>query len=180
VVCVGRLCREKGQDVLLDAWPAVLGRVPDAQLLLVGDGRDADAVRRRAGNGVHVAGKRNDVPLWLAAADVVAVPSRSDGMSVALLEAMARGRAIVASDVGGAAEALGADGGELVGAEDPQALAAALAESLLDPARTSELGRAARRRVERFHDLRQTTEAVAELYAELEARTSSSTALTTP
>jgi glycosyltransferase involved in cell wall biosynthesis len=167
VVCVGRLCREKGQDILVDAWPAVLERVPDAQLLLVGDGRDADAVRRRAGNGIRLTGKRSDVPLWLAAADVVAVPSRFDGMSVALLEAMARGRAVVASDVGGAAEALGDDGGALVRSEDPPALAEALAESLLDPARAVEVGRAARVRVERFHDLRETTAAVADLYAEL-------------
>lgn len=180
VVCVGRLCREKGQDVLLDAWPAVLGRVPDAQLLLVGDGRDADALHRRAGDRIHLAGKRNDVPVWLAAADVVAVPSRFDGMSIALLEAMASGRAVVASDVGGAAEALGEDGGTLVRSEDPRALAEALAESLLDPARASELGRAARKRVERFHDLRTTTSAVADLYAELIARASSSTAPTIP
>lgn len=177
VVCVGRLCREKGQDVLLDAWPAVLDRVPDAQLLLVGDGRDENAVRRRAGKSIHLAGKRNDVPVWLAAADVVAVPSRFDGMSVALLEAMARGRAVVASDVGGAAEALGDDGGVLVRSEDPPALAEALAERLLDPHRAAELGRAARQRVERFHDLRETTGAVADLYAEL---TSSGTAPTIP
>lgn len=181
VVCVGRLCREKGQDILLDAWPAVLELVPDAQLILVGDGRDTEAVRRRATNGIHLAGKRNDVPVWLAAADVVAVPSRFDGMSVALLEAMARGRAVVASDVGGAAEALGEDGGALVASEDPPALAEALAESLLDPGHASEQGRAARQRVERFHDLRDTTAAVADLYEELVGpRASSGTAPTIP
>ncbi|MGA4801649.1 glycosyltransferase family 4 protein [Streptomyces lavendulocolor] len=48
VVCVGRLCRQKGQDVLLDAWPAVLARVPDARLVLVGDGPEAEALRRAA------------------------------------------------------------------------------------------------------------------------------------
>jgi glycosyltransferase involved in cell wall biosynthesis len=177
VVCVGRLCREKGQDILVDAWPAVLERVPSAQLLLVGDGRDADAVRRRAGKGIHLTGKRSDVPLWLAAADVVAVPSRFDGMSVALLEAMARGRAVVASDVGGAAEAMGDDGGELVRSEDPLALAEALAESLLDPARAAEVGRAARMRVERFHDLRETTAAVADLCVDLISSSTTKTSL---
>ena len=79
VVCVGRLCRQKGQDILLDAWPAVLERVLDAHLLLVGDGPDAGALRRRAGNGIRLAGKRTDVPIWLAAADVVAVPRATTG-----------------------------------------------------------------------------------------------------
>ena len=177
VVCVGRLCREKGQDILVHAWPAVLERVPDAQLVLVGDGPDADAVRGRAGNGIRLTGKRNDVPLWLAAADVVAVPSRFDGMSLALLEAMARGRPVVASDVGGAAEAMGDAGGVLIRSEDPGALSRALAESLLDPVRAVEVGRAARARVERFHDLRATTAAVADLYVELISSSTTKTSL---
>jgi glycosyltransferase involved in cell wall biosynthesis len=177
VVCVGRLCREKGQDILVDAWPAVLERVPDAQLLLVGEGRETETLRRRAGRGIYLTGKRSDVPLWLAAADVVAVPSRFDGMSVALLEAMARGRAVVATDVGGAAEALGADGGELVTSEHPPALAEALADSLLHPERAAEVGRAARARVERFHDLRKTTAAVADLSVELISSSTTKTSL---
>ena len=131
-MCVGRLCRQKGQDILLDAWPAVLERVPDAHLLLVGDGPDAGAVRRRAGNGIRLAGKRTDVPIWLAAADVVAVPSRYDGMSVALLEAMASGRA--SSRATWPVRALG-DAGVLVRPESPSGLAEALADLLLDPAR---------------------------------------------
>ena len=166
VICVGRICREKGQDLLLDAWPGVLSRVPEALLVFVGDGRDGDAVRRRAADDVRFAGWRTDVADWLAAADVVAVPSRSDGMSMALLEAMARGRAVVATDVGGAAEALG-PAGTLVPAEDPPALAAALADELDNPDRRAAGGRAARERAERFHDLRTTTAALAGLYAEL-------------
>ena len=176
VLCVGRLCREKGQDILLDAWPDVLARVPEALLVLVGDGRDAEAVRKRAGAGVWLAGWRTDVDDWLAAADVVAVPSRSVGLSVAMLEAMARGRSVVAADVGGAAEALG-DAGSLVPAEDPPALAAAIAEQLLDPQQAAASGRAARQRAELLHDLKATTEALAGLYAEL---LSSSTEPTLP
>lgn len=176
VVCVGRLCREKGQDVLLDGWPSVLERVPEALLVLVGDGRGARDLRKRVGAGVRLVGWRTDVEDWLAAADVVAVPSRSDGMSVALLEAMARGRSIVATDAGGAAEALG-DSGVLVPSENPSALAEAISEQLLDPDRAATSGLAARERVERFHDLSTTTAGLAELY---ESILSSSKERTTP
>jgi glycosyltransferase involved in cell wall biosynthesis len=167
VVCVGRLCRQKGQDVLLDAWPAVRARVPEAQLVLVGDGRAAKALRNRAGEGVRLVGRRIDVPDWLAAADVVTLPSRWEGMSIGMLEAMARGRSVVASDVPGAEEALNREAGALVPPEDAAALADALAERLLDPEQTAVEGRAARMRAERSHDLQKMTTAIAELYEEL-------------
>ena len=181
VVCVGRLCRQKGQDVLLEAWPEVAPRVPDAQLVLVGDGPDAKKLRRAAGEGVRLVGRRADVASWLAAADVVAQPSRWEGMSIGMLEAMATGRSIVASDVPGAGEALGGDAGALVPPEDPAALANALSERLLDPAKAAVEGRRARERVERSHDLRAMTAALAELYEELlKVPASSSTEPTIP
>jgi glycosyltransferase involved in cell wall biosynthesis len=167
VVCVGRLCRQKGQDVLLDAWPAVTARVPNAQLVLVGDGPDEKALRDRAGDGVRFAGHRSDVADWLAAADVVTLPSRWEGMSIGMLEAMARGRSVVASDVPGAEEALDREAGALVPAEDSTALANALAERLLDPDRAAVEGRCGRMRAERSHDLHEMTSAIAALYEEL-------------
>ncbi len=180
VVSVARLCRQKGQDVLLDAWPCVLASVPGAQLLLVGDGPDAARLRRAAGPTVKLVGQRPDVGSWLAAADVVAQPSRWEGMSIGMLEAMAKGRSIVASDVPGAGEALG-DAGALVPREDPEALASAVAERLLDPAKAAAEGHRARERVERFHDLRATTAALADLYEELvSVPASSSTGRTIP
>ena len=54
VVCVGRLCRQKGQDVLLAAWPGVLSQIPDAQLVLVGDGPDGESIRDRADGSVSL------------------------------------------------------------------------------------------------------------------------------
>jgi len=88
-------------------------------------------------------------------------------MSIGMLEAMASGRSVVASDVGGAQEALGGEAGAVVPPEDPAALARAIDDRLRDPARTAREGRAARERVERFHDLRTTTDALAALYEEL-------------
>ena len=167
VVCVGRLCRQKGQDILLKAWPAIVSGVPEARLVLVGDGPDAKSLRHRAGEGVRLVGERADVGDWLAAADVVAVPSRWEGMSIGMLEAMARGRSVVASDVPGAHEALGREAGEVVPSEDAFALANAIVTRLRDPAQAAAEGRAARESAERSHDLRATTAALAELYEEL-------------
>lgn len=167
VVCVGRLSRQKGQDVLLEAWPAIVEGVPEAQLVLVGDGPDEQLLRGSAGHRVRLVGKRPDVADWLAAADVVAFPSRWEGMSIGMLEAMARGRSVVASDVGGAQEALGREAGAVVPPGDAAALANAIGARLRDPARAAAEGRAARERAERSHDLRTTTAALAELYKEL-------------
>jgi glycosyltransferase involved in cell wall biosynthesis len=166
-VCVGRLSRQKGQDVLLDAWPAVNRRVPDAGLVLVGSGEDREALEARAVPGVTFAGERGDVPDWLAAADVVVNSSRWEGMSLAIVEAMARGRSIVATDVAGSREAVGEEAGAIVRPEDPAALAAEIARRLADPVLRKAEGRAARARAVEAHDVRRTTAQVADLYAEL-------------
>ncbi|MET9909139.1 glycosyltransferase [Streptomyces sp. NPDC006476] len=106
VVCVGRLCRQKGQDVLLDAWYAVQDRVPEARLVLVGDGPDHDELRSRAPESVVFAGAVPDAAPWYQAADLVVLPSRWEGMALAPLEAMACGRPVVLTDVDGARESL--------------------------------------------------------------------------
>src|SRR5205814_7280998 len=107
VVCVGRLSRQKAQDVLLEAWPRVASAVPDATVALVGDGPEEPALRARNAPNVLFAGWRDDVPDWLAAADVVAIPSRWEGLPLVVLEAMARGRSVVSADADGMAESLG-------------------------------------------------------------------------
>ena len=167
VVCIGRICAAKGQDVLVETWPRVTGRVPDAQLVLVGEGEDAEKVRKAAGDGIVFAGQREDAADWLAAANVVAAPSRWEGMSFAMLEAMALARSVVITDVPGARDALGQDSAAIVPLDDRRALAAAINVRLLDPAIAEEEGIAARLRVERGHDLRNTTRGVAELYQSL-------------
>jgi glycosyltransferase involved in cell wall biosynthesis len=163
VVCLGRICRAKGQDQLVEAWPRVLERVPEATLALVGGGPDFEAVRSLPAERVLFAGERTDAPAWLAAADVVAAPSRWEGMSFAMLETMASARSLVMTDVPGARDALGDHAG-IVPLGDLQALAGAIVERLLDPALAAQEGAAARLRVERDHDLRDTTNAVALLY----------------
>jgi glycosyltransferase involved in cell wall biosynthesis len=166
-VCVGRLTFQKGQDVLLDAWSRVKASANDPELVFVGDGPERQALAERAGPGVVLVGEREDVPDWLAAADLVVFPSRWEGMSLAMLEAMARARCVVATSVDGAHEALGDDAGAIVPVNDPKALADAILERLANPDRADREGLAGRRRAERSHDLRQATEAVARIYTEL-------------
>jgi glycosyltransferase involved in cell wall biosynthesis len=164
VVCVGRLARQKGQDLLLDAWPAVRAAVPGAQLHLVGDGPDAAALAGRRVEGVRLHGRRDDVGRWLAAADVAAFPSRWEGMSLAVLEALARGCSVVAADVTGVRESLPVGTGGLVPPEDPAALGAALVARLRDPTLVEAEREVARAHVARSHDLRETCRRTADLY----------------
>lgn len=167
VVCIGRVSVQKGQDVLLRAWEDVARRVPDARLSLVGDGPLRSDLAGLGVRGVTFEGSRDDVPLWLAAADVVAMPSRWEGMSLSMLETMARARPLVASDVAGVREAFGDVSAPVVPPEDDRALADAIVERLEDPQLAAEEGRRLRKRVEERFDFRRTEEAVAALYSEL-------------
>lgn len=166
VLCLGNVRPAKGQDVLLDAWPDVLRRVPGARLVLVGDGPDRPGLEARGVEGVTFAGPRSDAPDWLAAADVVVIPSRSEAASLVLLEAMARARSVVVTDVPGAREALG-DAGAVVPIEDAGALAPALTARLVDQELAAREGGLGRDRAERLFDLRRTTALVAEVYEEV-------------
>ncbi len=167
VVCVGRLSKQKGQDVLLDAWARVLQVVPSARLVLVGEGPERPTLERRRVAGVHFAGERADVADWLAAADVVAMPSRWEGMSLVMLETMAVGRSIVATDVAGVKESLPQGYGGIVPTEDASDLAAAVVERLIDPKLRVVEERTVRRLVERNHDLRRTLASVGSVYLEV-------------
>ncbi|MDG9716768.1 glycosyltransferase family 4 protein [Streptomyces sp. DH24] len=169
VVCVGRLCRQKGQDVLLRAWPTVLGRVPAARLVFVGDGPDRARLAARAPESVLFAGAVTEAAPWYRAADLVVLPSRWEGMALAPLEAMACERPVVVTDVDGARESLpdALAASCVVPPDDPAALAGTVTGLLLDPPLRASLGRLGRRHVLSTHDVRLTAEAVADVYREL-------------
>ncbi|WP_445402353.1 glycosyltransferase [Streptomyces sp. LE64] len=166
VVCVARLCHQKGQDLLLRAWPEVLRAVPGARLALVGDGPTAAALRAAAPAQVLFAGAVDDPRPWYRAADLVVLPSRWEGMALAPLEALSCGRPVLLTEVDGARESLppGHAPHCLVPAEDPGALARATVGLLLDADRRAALGRAGRRHVLTTHDVRHSAEAVAAVY----------------
>ncbi|MFF7092604.1 glycosyltransferase [Streptomyces rubradiris] len=169
VVCVGRLCRQKGQDVLLRAWDTVLGALPRARLALVGDGPDREALRLRAHPSVEFAGAVTDVVPWYRAADLVVLPSRWEGMALAPLEALACARPVVLTEVDGARESLppALAAHCLVPPEDPVALARAVTGLLTDPPLRAALGAQGRRHVVSRHDVRDTAARITAVYDEL-------------
>ncbi|HET8541479.1 MAG TPA: glycosyltransferase family 4 protein [Anaeromyxobacter sp.] len=170
-VYAGRLSPEKGADVLLDAWARLPGPA-GATLCVVGDGPERGALEARAarvgaGASVRFEGACGEVAPWLRAADAFVLPSRTEGLSLALLEAMASGLAIVATDVGAAREAAGPEGALLVPPERPDALAEALAAALWDRARAAALGRAARARAVARYGIAAVVERHLQLYREV-------------
>ncbi|MFE9390683.1 glycosyltransferase family 4 protein [Streptomyces sp. NPDC006784] len=169
VVCVGRLCEQKGQRTLLRAWPQVAARVPDARLVLVGDGPDREELRRAAPAGVVFAGASGAVADWYAAADLVVLPSLWEGMALTPLEAMASRRPVLVSDVAGSRELLppGQQADCLVPPADPDALAQAVARLALAPRLRAELADAAHAHVRERFDITTTTTAVLELYRDV-------------
>jgi glycosyltransferase involved in cell wall biosynthesis len=159
-VCAGRLTRQKGQDVLLAAWPAIRAALPAAELALVGDGDLRESLIAGATPGVRFAGGVPDVRDWLAAADLVVVPSRWEGLPLIALEAMATGRSVVGSAIPGLVEVVQDSVGALVPPDDPAALAVALTRRLGRPGLSRVEGTAAARHAERF-DTRHTHERLA-------------------
>ena len=145
---VARLEPEKGHPTLLEAWPLVLRSVPDAYLLIVGEGSrrgalEAQARDLRIAHRVVFTGRRDDVPAVTAALDVAVLPSYREAQGLSILEAMALSRPVVASNVGGIPEMI-TDGvtGLLVPPHDPAALAAGIVRLLLDHPLADTLGRA--------------------------------------
>lgn len=176
VGAVGHLSPVKGHAHLVEALARVrAGGIP-ARLLLVGDGPlRADLEARASTLGlarqVLFAGVREDAPRLMAAMDVVALPSRTEGMSNALLEAMALARPVVATDTGGNPE-LVEDGvtGRLVPVDAPEVLADAIGDLLTHPPLARRLGEAARRRIARDFPFSRTRAAHEALYRSLAPR----------
>ncbi|WP_394621433.1 glycosyltransferase [Lentzea sp. JNUCC 0626] len=150
-VCVGRLAHQKGQDLLLEAWPSVLAEVPDAELVIVGDGPLAAQLKATKPRHTHWHGHSSEVDRHYANADVVVLPSRAEGMALVPLEAMACGRSVVAFDVEGVRQSLG-DAGEVVPPTDTAALAQAIAHRLKDPELAATEGKRGRVRAETLFD----------------------------
>jgi glycosyltransferase involved in cell wall biosynthesis len=168
LVMVGRLQAPKDPITLVRALALVSARGLEA--LLVGDGPERAAVedeieRLGVGSAVRLLGERTDVPELLATAHVFVLSTRSEGLPLSVLEAMAAGLPVIASNVGGIHE-LVADGvsGVLVPPDDPDALAEAIERLVEDPSLAQRLGRAGRRRVAENFDLEAVREAHLALY----------------
>jgi len=175
-VSVGRHVPEKGYRHLVDAAALIERTKPGVHWILVGDGElrsglEAQARRLGLAPGVHFTGARDDVADVLALADVFVLPSESEGFGRVLVEAMAMGRPVVATAVGGIPDVV-VDGatGLLVEPADPAALADAVRALLDDPARAARLGAAGRARAESTFSLGAHVDAVERVYDEVLGR----------
>ena len=152
VACVANLREVKNIDGLMRAAAIVLKHRPEESFAVAGEGPEREKLeslrtRLGIGNTFHLPGSIREVPAFLATRSIAVLPSHSEGMSNALLEAMAAGCAIVATDVGANAKVLGGCG-IVVPPRDDVALAAAILRLMDDNDLTRSLGERARQRVE--------------------------------
>jgi glycosyltransferase involved in cell wall biosynthesis len=157
VAAFGRMYHQKGFDVLLDAFKQVAHAADDVRLLLVGDGPERAALQRQAADlgiadNVSFRGwiPPTDVAAVIDDSTLVVVPSREEGFGLTALEAAMRGRAVIATRVGGLPEVVEeGNTGLLVAPERPDQMTDAILALLRDPTRLVLLGSAARSRAER-------------------------------
>lgn len=173
---VGVIRTQKRLDVLLRAVARLLPHFPDLCVLLVGDGCERPNVEALIGelglgDTVMMLGSRRDIPDVLEAFDVATVSSDFEGSPLAVMEYMEAGIPVVATAVGGLPKMI-EDGvyGLLVAPRDPDALAEAIAELLVDPERRAAMGAAARERRHEQYDLDVMVSRIEDLYEKLLAR----------
>jgi len=173
-LAVGNLYPVKGHDSLLEALGLLASRFPALHVAIAGRGELEPLLRARAhalgvADRFHLLGLRSDVANLLAGADLFVLPSRSEGLPLALIEAMLAGKAIVASSVGEVGSVLNGGAGHaglLVPPGDAAALAQALSQLLTDPSEVQRLAAAAARRAEDY-TLTKMTERYVALYSSL-------------
>jgi glycosyltransferase involved in cell wall biosynthesis len=171
--CVARFEPVKNHALLLHAFREAQRARPELLLVLVGDGTlrpDAEALARslEIADAVRFAGDQPDTASWYRCFDAFVLASRAEGTSMSILEAMASGCPIIATDVGGNRVLLGEDGaGQLVASEDAAALAGALAQVGASPGTDFRLGSAARSRAVRLYSQHAMVERYESLYREV-------------
>ena len=175
VVTVAVLRPPKGIADLIAALPAVLASVPDTHLVLVGDGpARSDLEHTAATTGVagrvHFLGHRVDVAEVLAGSDVFVLPSHTEALPTVLIEAMASGLPVVATEVGGIPEMVERGGSALlVPAHHPELLAEAVTRVLTSPLQATAMGTAGRRIARTRFDLRRQVPALVDEYRRIVA-----------
>jgi glycosyltransferase involved in cell wall biosynthesis len=170
LAAISSLTPEKGHEYLLRAIAGLTDRYPNLRLLIVGSGPREHDLRLLASDlavshCTIFAGRREDIPQILSISDVYVLPSLAEGFSIALLEAMASGAACIATNVGDASRAIGAqDAGLLVPKADADRLAHAIEKLLQDKALRDLLGRNARKRVIDNFSVQEMTRSYCTLY----------------
>jgi glycosyltransferase involved in cell wall biosynthesis len=175
-IFVGRLAVEKGLHSLVDAWPIVRQMFPDARLTLVGEGPERSALESRVsrlglGDAIKLPGSVAEPGSILRGADLFVLPSREEGMSIALLEAMALGIPLVASAIPGNLKLVD-EGihGRLARPDDPADLARAINAQWSDLANAVRMGLEARGRVQEHYSISAVARAHLDLFERLVAK----------
>jgi glycosyltransferase involved in cell wall biosynthesis len=176
-IFVGIVNPRKGVDRLLDAWPAVEARHPEATLVLVGPLPDATSDATVAFVGqlraltdqlrIQLAGQQADVQRYLQAADLFVLPSRVEGLPNALLEAMACGLPVVSSPLSGVSEVIQHGTNGLLLVDEFKVLSHTICHLLENPRLTEQLGRAARETMLASYSMGTIAGRYLELYASL-------------
>ena len=170
VAVVANLWPVKDHRTLIEAAALVQRRIPDVRFALVGDGPERDHLQRRIGelglrDAVHLLGTRYDVPAILARSSAFCLPSRAEGLSNAIMEAMAAALPVVATDAGGNAELVRhGSTGFVVPIGDAASMAARLVDVLSDPRLARQMGRRGRAVADRALALERKRAAYRELY----------------
>ncbi len=177
-VFTGRLVSTKGLPVLLRAWQGVVKSVPDALLLLVGSGglgmQNCEselrefAQRHKLGDHVHFAGSVGDVRDYLGAADIFVFPSRRESFGISVIEAMACGLPVIASDIPGLSDVVVPEVTAcVIPTDNEDALRTAIISLLNDSQVREQLGTAGRRRAEQHFAETQVIDSYASLIRDL-------------
>ena len=180
---IGRIVREKGVVELIEAMSRVIARFPSAKLLIVGDtlSSDGDTAAKKIVHDairalelqeeVRFAGMRDDVPRLLRAMDVFTLPSWREGMPRSIIEAMATGLPVVATDIRGCREeVVHGETGLLVPPKRSDRLADAILTLISDPQRADEMGARGRQRALEWFDERKVVQRQISLYEQLARR----------
>lgn len=168
VVYAGRLVPEKRVDLLLKIWKEVHSKHPNSCLLIVGQGSEADRLKKISGDGVQFTGQVEEATPYLQAADLFVLPSSTEGLSNAMLEAMSCGLPVLSTNVGGAPDVIQHNlSGYLIPAEDMLSLQQGLETLLDDSTLRFRLGSNARARILSDFSLDSIAERLAALYYRL-------------
>jgi glycosyltransferase involved in cell wall biosynthesis len=170
---VGRLDNYKGHEYFIKAARKVIDAIPNTRFLIVGDGENRkklESLKMKLGLNGHVifTGNRDDIAEIMAALDLFVLSSVSEGFGRSAVEAMACGKAVVASNVGGLSEVV-EDGvtGKLIPSKNPDSLTMAILSLLEDNEKTRRMGHAGRQRAEKMFSLRENIMKTVRIYEQV-------------
>jgi len=167
---IARLAEIKGHKYLIAAMPEIIREIPQAKLLLVGDGPLKNELVRMCYelniiDKVLFLGIRKDVPDLISVMDLFVLPSLNEGMGKVFLQVQAMGKAVIAADVGGVCEIVKhGENGLLIPPKDPRAIARACIELLKDPTRSTEMGLKGKAQVDKRFSVETMVEKIERLY----------------